>query len=70
MCKKLKFDHAEKCYGHNPETDAENKTHNLLWDVEIETDHLISARRLDIVKIKEKRELTELWNLLSQLIIE
>ena len=27
----------------------ENDTHKLLWDFDIQTDHLISARRLDLI---------------------
>ena len=30
---------------HKPESVLENKTHKLLWDFEIQTDHLISARQ-------------------------
>ena len=34
---------------HNPESVLEHKTNKLLWDFDIQTDHLISARRPDIV---------------------
>ena len=34
---------------HNPEPVLKNDTRNLLWDFEIEMDHLISARRPDLV---------------------
>ena len=30
---------------HNPKSVLENETHKLLWDFEIQTDHLISPRR-------------------------
>ena len=30
-------------------------THKLLWDVDIQTDHLISAKRPDLIIIKKKR---------------
>ena len=33
---------------HHQECVLEKETHNLLWDFEIRTDHLISARRPDI----------------------
>ena len=55
LCKKLKFDHTNKWYMHNPESVLENETHKLLSDFEIQTDHLISARRLDLVIEKTKR---------------
>ena len=41
MCKKLKFDHTNKWYMHNPEPVLENNIHKLLWDFDIHTDHLI-----------------------------
>ena len=37
---------------HNPEPVHENDTHKLLWDFDIQTDHLISARRPDQQKKK------------------
>ena len=48
----------------------ENYTHELLWDFNIETDHLISARRPDLIITKKKRELAKLWTLLSRLTTE
>ena len=45
MCKKLKFDHTNKQYMHNPAPVQENNTHKLLWGFDIQTDHLIPARR-------------------------
>ena len=41
MCKKLKFDHTNKWYMHNPAAVLEKHTHKLLWDFDIQTDHLI-----------------------------
>ena len=34
--------------------------HELLLDFEIQTDHIISARRPDLIIINKKRELAEL----------
>ena len=56
MCKKLKSDHRNKWYMHNPASVLENDTHKLLWDFGIHTNHLISARRLDHIIINKKRE--------------
>ena len=36
LCKKLKFDHTNKWYMHNPESVLENETHKLRWDFEIQ----------------------------------
>ena len=56
MCKKLKFDHANKWYKHNPASIFENGTHKLLWDFDIKTDHLISARRPDLIIINNQKK--------------
>ena len=41
---------------HNPEFNRENKTHKLLWDSKTQTDHLILARRPDLVIVKRKKK--------------
>ena len=68
LCKKLKFDHTNKWYMHNPESVLEYEMHKHLWNFEIKTDHQSSARRPDLIEIsKTKRtELTELWTLFSR----
>ena len=38
----------------NPEYVPENETHKLRWDFEIQTDHLILARRPDLIIINKK----------------
>ena len=40
---------------HNPAAVLENDTHTLLWDLDIQTDHLISARRPDLIVINNKK---------------
>ena len=40
---------------YNLESVLENKTHKLLWDFEIQMDHLISARRPDLVIVNQKK---------------
>ena len=54
---------------HNPESLPENGTNKILWDFDIQTDHLISAGRPDLVivyqkKKKKKRKHTKWWTLL------
>ena len=44
---------------HKPESVLENETHKIFWDFKIQTDHLIQARRPDVVLIKKK--ITTLW---------
>ena len=45
---------------HNPESVLENETRKVLWDFDIPTDHLISARLPDLIITNKKRELAEL----------
>ena len=56
MCKKFKFDHTNKWYGHNSAPVLENEMHKLLWDFDIQTDPLISARRPDRIIINNKKK--------------
>ena len=72
MCKKFKFDHTNKWYMYNPATVLENDTHELLWDFDIKTDHLISSRRPDLIVINNnnKKKLAKLSTLLCLLTIE
>ena len=69
MCKKFKFDHTNKWYMHNPAYVLENDTHKLLWDFDIQTDHIISARIPDLI-VKKKKELGKLSTLLYRLTTE
>ena len=41
---------------HNPESVLENDTHKLLWDFDIRTDHLITARRPNLIIINKKKK--------------
>ena len=40
---------------HNPAPVQENDTNKLQWDFDIHTDHLISARRPDLIIINKKK---------------
>ena len=69
MYKKLKSDHANKWYMYNPAPVLENDTLKLLWDFNIQTNHLISPRRPDLIIInnkKKKRKSAKLSILLSR----
>ena len=55
MCSKLQFDHTNKWYMHNPAPVLENDTHKLLWDFNIQMDHLIPARIPDLIIINKKK---------------
>ena len=44
---------------HNPRSILKNDAHKLLWDFDIQSDHLISARRPDPIMIYKNREPVE-----------
>ena len=48
MYKNVKFDNTNKWYMHNTAPLLENDTHKFLWDFDIHTNHLLSARRPDL----------------------
>ena len=57
FCMKLKFAVANRLRMPHTESVLDNKTLNILWDFEIQTNHIILERPLDIVigkKIKKK----------------
>ena len=54
LCNKLKFDHKKKWYWHNPAAVLENYTHNIFVILAYgQTDHLISARRPELIIINK-----------------
>ena len=44
---------------HNPASALENDTHKLLWNFDIQTDHLITARRPDLIIINHKKKIVD-----------
>ena len=59
MYKKFKFHYTNKWYIHNPESAIENETLKFLWDFEIQTDRLISARQLDFIIVNKRQNKRE-----------
>ena len=57
---KIEIDHTNKWYMHNPASVLENDTHKLRWDFDIQTDHLISARRRDLIIITKKKRICKI----------
>ena len=60
MCRKFQFDHTNKWYMHNPALVLENDSHKLLWDFNIQTDHLIPARRPDLIIINKRKRICKI----------
>ena len=58
LCTKFKFDHNNKRYMYKPESVQENKTQKVLTYFEIQTDQLISIRRLDLVIVNKREKLS------------
>ena len=56
LCKKLKFNHSVKWYIPKSESVLVNEMDKILWDCEIQTDHLISAGRRDLLILNKKRD--------------
>ena len=48
---------------HNPAPVIENNTHKLQWDVDVHTDHLISARRPNLIIINKKKRTCKIVDL-------
>ena len=45
---------------HNPAPVLENDSHKLLWDFNIQTDHLILARRQDLIIINKRKKICKI----------
>ena len=54
LCKKNGLEHTEKWYGHVPEGVVENEEVKVLWDINVQFDNVIEARRPDIILIDKK----------------
>ena len=51
VCIKIGFDVNENWYKHETDKVVENDSQKILWDFTIQTDHIIEARRPDMVII-------------------
>ena len=49
-----------KGYMHNPAAVLENDTYKFQWDFDIHTDHLILARRPDLIIINQKKRICKI----------
>ena len=57
MCRKFQFDHTNKWYMPHRAPVPENNSHKLLWDFNIQTDHLIPARRPYLIIINQRKRI-------------
>ena len=56
LCEKFHLDRSDKWYEHSPEGSVENENVKLLWDMNIQRDNIIEARRPDIVLVEKKEK--------------
>ena len=56
LFKKFRFNHTNKWYMHNPTSVLENDIYKLLWDLDTQTDHLLSARWPNLMIINNKKK--------------
>lgn len=54
MCKKYDLEHLVKWNDYIPEGTIDNDKIKLLWDINIQCDNMIEAKRLDTVVIDKK----------------
>ena len=54
LARKCSFEAGDKWYEHEPESVLENEDYKILWDFSIQTDHVIEARRPDLVVVDKK----------------
>ena len=54
LARKCNFEAGEKWYDHEPESVLENEDYKILWNFSIQTDHVIEARRPDLVVVDKK----------------
>ena len=55
LARKYNFEAGDMWYEHEPESVLENEDHKILWDFSIQIDHVIEARRPDLVVVDKNR---------------
>ena len=56
FCRKYGIKVREKWYEHKPESVVENENCKILWDFNIQTDHVIEARRPDMIVVDKVKK--------------
>ena len=54
LTRRCNFEARDKWYEHEPESVLEIEDYKTLWDFSIQTDHVIEARRPDLVAVDKK----------------
>ena len=56
LCEKYHLEKKDKWYEHAPDSVSENDEVKLLWDLNIQCDHVIESRRPDIVAVNKQEK--------------
>ena len=56
LTKKYGFPVSDQWYHHRAEATVENENVKICWDLNLYTDHVLKARRPDIVVVKKRSE--------------
>ena len=51
LARKFNFEAGDKWYEHEPESVLENEDYKISWDFSIQTDHVMEARRPDLIVV-------------------
>ena len=54
LARKCNFEAGVKCYEREPESVLENEDYKISWDFSVQTNHVIEARRPDLVVVDKK----------------
>ena len=54
LARKSNFEAGDKWYEHEPKSVLENEEYKILWDFSIQTDHVIEARKPNLVVVDKK----------------
>ena len=57
LCRKKGFATTDKWYEHEPQPVTENEKFKILWDFTVQTDHIVEARRPDMMIIDKEKKL-------------
>ena len=60
VCRKIGIDVKPNWYEHQPEAVQENERYKILWDFNIQTDHVIEARRPDMIVIDKETKFAKI----------
>ena len=62
LARKCNFEAGDKWYEHELESVLENEDYKIFWDFSIQTDHVIEARRPDLVVVDKKERSCKMIN--------